>query len=116
MAVAQRYAFDQALIGSSRERPTCWRAPLTQSLNLGPGWIQQQVAAYMHLVDPVKAQAVLTSAIGNNRGITRPRTGVDYDRLSGHFDQARRAAGLLHSRYNTPAANCWSGSTHCLMI
>lgn len=102
VAVAQRRAFDQALIGQFKRASDllqCAADAVTEPRL--KGWIQQQVAAYEHLVDPVKAQAVLTSAVANNRAITRPRTGVGYNRLSGHFDQAKRAAEFLHSRYNT---------------
>ena len=61
------------------------------------GWAKAQVAAYMHHVDPVAAQQILTSATADNRGVTKPRHGVGYVRLTGHHDQATAAATTFSS-------------------
>ena len=102
LAVAQRKAFDAAEVKQFKRASET----LEQAASAIPdakvrGWAKAQVAAYLHHIDPVSAQEVLTSAIDDNRGITKPRHGVGYVRLSGHHDQAAAAARLFDSFSST---------------
>lgn len=98
LAVAQREAFDAAEVKQyQRAAETLERAASDIDDAKVRGWVKAQVAAYRHLVDPVAAQQILTSAITDNRGVTKPRYGIGYTRLSGHHDQAAAAAKLFAS-------------------
>lgn len=63
------------------------------------GWLLEQLAAYVHLVDPPRAQRVLRSAIKSNPNVTRPLSGVTYHRISAMHNQARAASEFLSERY-----------------
>jgi hypothetical protein len=64
------------------------------------GWLKQQLAAYLHPVDPVRAQQQQVSALDDNPALLRPRQGIAYVRLKGRAgDQAEAAAAFMCDRY-----------------
>src|SRR6266702_5241841 len=42
------------------------------------GWLKQQLAAYLHAVDPVRAQRQQVTALDDNPALLRPRQGIAY--------------------------------------
>lgn len=101
VAVAQRHALDLAVVGQYRKAADAMDPVLSKTQDAKQrGWLKAQAAAYRHLDDPVTAQDLLTSALADNRAITKPRHGVGYARLSGHADQAKRCVEVLGSRYS----------------
>ena len=64
------------------------------------GWLKQQLAAYMHPVDPVRAQQQQISALDDNPALLRPKQGIAYLRLKGRAgEQAEAAAAFLRDQY-----------------
>ena len=64
------------------------------------GWLKQQLAAYLHPVDPVRAQQQQVTALDDNPALLRPRQGIAYVRLKGRAgEQAEAAAAFLGDRY-----------------
>jgi hypothetical protein len=64
------------------------------------GWLKQQLAAYLHPVDPVRAQQQQVAALDDNPALLRPRQGIAYVRLRGRAgDQAEAAAAYMSERY-----------------
>ena len=64
------------------------------------GWLKQQLAAYIHPVDPVRAQQQQASALDDNPGLLRPKQGIAYVRLKGRAgEQAEAAALFLRDQY-----------------
>jgi tetratricopeptide (TPR) repeat protein len=101
VAVAQRAALDLATVGQYRKAADALEPVLSKTADTKQrGWLKAQAAAYRHLHDPVAAQDLLTSALADNRAITKPRHGVGYTRLSAHSDQAKRCSEFLVSRYS----------------
>ena len=68
------------------------------------GWLKQQLAAYLHPVDPVRAQKQQVTALDDNPALLRPRQGIAYVRLKGRAgEQAEAAAAYLRDRYASGA-------------
>lgn len=63
------------------------------------GWLMEQLAVYTHLVNPPRAQRILKSAIQQNPNVTRPLSGVAYQRITAVDNQARAASEYLADRY-----------------
>ena len=64
------------------------------------GWLKQQLAAYLHPVDPVRAQQQQVTALDDNPALLRPRQGIAYVRLKGRAgEQAEAAAAYMRDRY-----------------
>jgi hypothetical protein len=63
------------------------------------GWLQEQLACYVHQTDPAGAQQVLAGALKHNPRVTHPMEGVSYTRLSIVADQAYAAAEYLRAGY-----------------
>jgi len=104
-AIAEREAFALAevtryRVASGRMQAAADRATSREHR----GWLKQQAARYLHHVDPVGAQVLQQSAIADNRGLLKPRAGVEYVRLSAVADQAAKCAVYLGSRYDSGAA------------
>ena len=61
---------------------------------------RSQLAAYLHPVDPVRAQQQQVTALDDNPTLLRPRQGIAYVRLRGRAgDQADAAAAYMRDRY-----------------
>ena len=66
------------------------------------GWLKQQLAAYQHPVDPVRAQQQQVSALDDNPGLLRPKQGIAYVRLKGRAgEQAEAAAAYMRAHYSS---------------
>ena len=66
------------------------------------GWLKQQLAAYLHPVDPVRAQQQQISALDDNPALLRPKQGIAYVRLKGRAgEQADAAATFLAQHYDS---------------
>ena len=64
------------------------------------GWLKQQLAAYLHPVDPVHAQQQQVSALDDNPALLRPRQGITYVRLKDWAgEQAEAAAAHMRGHY-----------------
>lgn len=59
------------------------------------GWIKQQAAMMRDFHDPVKAQALQTSAVNDNPYLLKPLAGIAYRRVKAHANQARAVAEVL---------------------
>jgi hypothetical protein len=100
VAVRLRAAFNSAATG--QYRPAA--AEISQAVNAADddrvkGWLQEQLACYMHQIDAAEAQQILAGALRHNPRVLRPLEGVSYSRLSPAADQARAAAVYLAERY-----------------
>ena len=64
------------------------------------GWLKQQLSAYLHPVDPVRAQQQQVTALDDNPALLRPKQGIAYMRLKGRAgDQAEAAAAHMRDHY-----------------
>ena len=64
------------------------------------GWLKQQLAAYLHPVDSVRAQQQQVAALDDNPALLRPRQDIAYVRLTGRAgDQAEATAAYMRDRY-----------------
>ncbi|WP_419850824.1 DEAD/DEAH box helicase [Candidatus Poriferisocius sp.] len=67
------------------------------------GWLQEQLATFMHPIDPVQAQQALAGAIRLNPRVLRPVHGVSYKRTPAALNQAAAAYSYLST--NFPSQN-----------
>ena len=63
------------------------------------GWLQEQLAMYLHFIDPVQAQKTLAGALKLNRRVMRPLSGVSYRRARSSIDQASTSSEFLAERF-----------------
>lgn len=100
-AVALRKAFDMAASGQYADAANAVQgaADRTES-DAERGWLMEQQAAYQHLADPMKAQAVLAAATIRNPHVLRPAAGVPVSRIKAAAVQARAAADFLGHAYH----------------
>ncbi|MGQ5593948.1 DEAD/DEAH box helicase [Streptomyces sp. ESR1.13] len=98
--IAAREAFDLAATG----QPRAAADRLQQAINgmedpALRGWFMEQKAAYLHLVDPVAAQQLLTSAVNENEFVLKPAAGIAPAKIKAAAVQARAASEFLASTY-----------------
>ena len=103
-SVLARRAFNAAAAGQFSDAADL----MSEAVNLASedrekGWLQEQLACYLHFVDRVRAQRTLAGAQRLNRRVLRPIEGVGYDRLRPLADQAAAAASFLADNYIGPA-------------
>ena len=65
------------------------------------GWLQEQLAMYLHFVNPAQAQNALAGAVKLNPRVMRPLSGVSYRRASSSIDQASRSSAFLVEQYRS---------------
>ncbi|MGH2731758.1 MAG: helicase C-terminal domain-containing protein [Actinomycetota bacterium] len=84
IAIGEREAFDHAVIGQYRSATESMQRAIDASGTDKRlrGWLKQQAAAYLHFIDPERAQTMLLSALKDNRAVMKPVSGVTYTRLS----------------------------------
>jgi len=63
------------------------------------GWLKQQAAAFMHFLDPVRAQTIQISAQGIQPTLLKPIAGAEYQRLTSSGTQGRTASEYLTGLY-----------------
>jgi hypothetical protein len=103
IAIAKRTAFNAA---RGRDYKTAIEAMQdvvnSESDARVKGWLRQQLATYTLFVNPVESQVILRTAFGENRLVTRPLDGIDYQRLrSVDRDQGPTAAEYLASSFQS---------------
>ncbi|MFJ7497891.1 hypothetical protein ACIQZB_43790 [Streptomyces sp. NPDC097727] len=91
-----REAFDLAATG----QPRAAADRLQQAINgledpALRGWFMEQKAAYLHLVDPVAAQQLLTSAVNENEFVLKPAAGIAPAKIRAAAVQARAWRQLI---------------------
>ena len=65
------------------------------------GWLQEQLATYLHLDNPAQAQQCLAGAVKLNRRVMRPLSGVSYRRVPSAIDQASTSSRFLAERFKS---------------
>lgn len=103
LAAARRGAFDRALVGQADEAAAVYAKGL-KALDhpRAVAWAKEELAHYVHLFDPARAQEILAQAVLDNSTVLRPLEGVKHKRLKAHADQAKQAATYLQDTYATP--------------
>ena len=67
------------------------------------GYLKQQLAEHTHHVDPLKAQEILLSAIGDNRRVAKPIQGIAYAKLAAPAGgQAAASVAFMRRRFVEP--------------
>src|ERR1035437_5098386 len=100
-AIANRAAFDLAISGQYQQAALEMQKAVDATTEPGEkGWIAEQQAAYTALIDPTKAQEILTFAIKNNPHVLRPIAGVSVLRVKTAAVQGRSAAEFLAATYS----------------
>lgn len=104
VAVAQRQAFDDGQIRQYQRSVESLQLVINQVSDMRlRGWLKQQLAEYMHHLDPVSAQQLLLSALSDNRRLLKPIEGITYSRLSPMArTQAESLIAYASERYQTP--------------
>lgn len=104
-AIAQRAAFEKATDGDYVAAAALLDNAATLAQNSREtGWLLEQRARYIDLLNPVAAQIVLADSRKLNPSVLRPRTGVVYTPISASDPQATRAADFLSTTYSNAAA------------
>lgn len=100
-ATAGRRAFDLAAGREYRAAVDALQPAIDEAADsTHKGYLLQQVAVYQHFVDPAGAQQTQRGANRLNRNLLRPRTGIEYERLSAPAqEQAAAAATWMQGRY-----------------
>jgi len=103
IAKAGRTAFDLATGREYREAVTALQSVVNTTKDVAyKGYLQQQLAAYLHYVDPAAAQQMQLAANRNNRNLLRSIDGVVYERLSASsIEQGASATAWLQNQYTT---------------
>lgn len=102
LAVASRTAFDLAAAHEFRSAVSTLQTAVDAASGSLKGYLLQQMAAYLHHVDPAAAQQTQLAANRSNRNVLRPMNGVAYERLTAPAgDQAAAACQWLQTRYAT---------------
>jgi len=101
--ILQREAFD--LLAISQFKPA--EDKLQQAVNAEAdrsikGYLKQQLAEIAHLADPVAAQTILLSAVGDNRRIIKPIAGIAHVKITAPASQAAASAAFMASRFLDP--------------
>ena len=100
---ARRAAFDYASAHEYREAT----AALQPAVDAAPdgttkGYVLQELASYLHLIDPAAAQMTQLKANRENRYVLRPLEGVTYERLvNPRRQQGLAASSWLQTRYES---------------
>jgi hypothetical protein len=98
-----RAAYNNAVAGRPREAADQAKAAVDAARADGDarlaGWLGETYAAYLHAVDPVRAQQALTNAGRDNTAVLKPRAGVEYHQIETPSTQAQQASTFLAGRY-----------------
>lgn len=102
----RRSAFDKAVIGRLADAAAALQEALDDA-GTDPvvrGQLLQEIAAYQHRTDPVRAQETQRAANELNRALLRPATGVAYAKLATPIqEQGAEASAWLQGQYRTGA-------------
>lgn len=102
-AVHTRRAFDLAVQQRYTEAVEAQQIAVNAATDpVQRGWLKQQLSAYLHPIDAVRAQKLQHSALDDNRALLKPLQGVAYVHLTGRAgQQARTAVEFLGNRYES---------------
>lgn len=104
-ASARREAFDAAMRGDMNTAvQRLETASETEGAFKTKGWLLEQAAAYLHHIDPSRAQSLLAIAHARNNHVTRPISGVSFRRLASTGAQAERASQAYIGKFGSPSA------------
>ena len=97
--VQQRQAFDLLSMSQSKQA----EAKLQQAVNAEGdrsvrGYLKQQMAEAMSVTDPAAAQALLLSAVADNRRVVKPIAGITHTRIMAPAVQAEASLSFISSR------------------
>jgi len=99
----QRRAFDAAQLGRHDEAEDFIQEVIaTNPERPHLAWLLQQKATYVHAIDPVRSQRILSAAIKHSPLTFKPIAGVAYKKLDTvAMDQAQQASEFLRRKYST---------------
>jgi hypothetical protein len=102
-AVSLRQAYNSAIRGRNAEAARYAEMAVRSAFDGGDsplaGWLGETWAAYLHPVDPVAAQQVLSDASLRNNAVLRPIKGVEYQLIQQTSPQANQASDYLARTY-----------------
>jgi hypothetical protein len=115
LVLKQRQAFDAAQRRDYQGAVAALQEAIDQTANPKVrGWLKQQLAEYMHFLNPVDSQVVLRSAVNDNHLVLHPIEGISYTRLdTAHMNQGRQCAEHLTQCY--PDGNKLVLAVHSLL-
>lgn len=103
-ALAERQAFEAATIHADTPEAIRLQQEAVNEVTDADlkAYLQQQLAAYTHPINPARAQEIQRSTNRQNRNLLRPLDGVQYERLTtASAEQAADAATWLQQRYES---------------
>ena len=101
--VLQRQAFDLLAMAQSRQAELrLQQAVNTESDRSVRGYLKQQLAEAMTVMDPAGAQAILLSAVSDNRRVIKPIAGITHSRITAPAVQAEASLSFISSRFINP--------------
>ncbi|MBX4271310.1 DEAD/DEAH box helicase family protein [Clostridium estertheticum] len=81
ITLAYRKAFDMAEIGAYKDAIKTMEEISNQvDQESTKGWLMQQLAEYVNLINPIEAQQILRAAIKHNVRVIKPIEGIEYDK------------------------------------
>jgi len=108
-AIAQRLAFNEASINQFGEAVDILNNSINNDISdsdkIFKGYGKQILSEYINLIDPVESQKVLLSAIRDNKSVLKPKTGIDYERITSTDGQINRLQTNLIEKYPTGLNN-----------
>jgi len=101
VTVGRRIAFNMALRGMYPEAEAQMQLLINSATDRQlTGWLKQQLADYKTFTDPVSAQEIQRSAVGDNVLLLRPLQGVHYTRIrEAGGNQAAACIAFVKSRF-----------------
>lgn len=101
--VLQREAFDLLAMSQSKQaEPKLQQAVNAESDRSVRGYLKQQLAEALTITDPAEAQAVLLSAVSDNRRVVKPIAGITHTRITAPAVQAEASLSFISSRCINP--------------
>lgn len=95
-----RQAFDAARLKRfDKAKELAQQAVASVSERRAKGYLKQQLAEYVHHIDPSQAQEIQLSAVEMNRALVRPLQGITYSKLEAPRDSQAVAATAAMKRY-----------------
>lgn len=99
VAEARRRAWDLTAAGDPAAAARILRNALNDIDKVERGWRLEEVASYLHDIDPAGAQATVKAAKQANRSTLMPTIALSTKPVKGHAQQAVAAAEFLSGRY-----------------
>jgi hypothetical protein len=99
--VQERRAFDTASRGLYQEAVEAMQVAIDQCEETDhKAWLLQRKAEYMHHINQVESQRILTSATQQNHNVLKPLQGIHYKKIQTMgMDQAQQCARFLNAYY-----------------